>query len=324
MHPTAPCPPAIAEVVAAVAPPRRGTVALKLADRFGRSMGPVEADLYDAALLEMIRTEDVPVRAQVSERLADVASGPVRCVMLLAHAPEEEVAAPVLARSPLIPEPVLVSIAWTRGQGHLAAIAERRDLGQRVSDMVLARGAAPVLRRLAANDAARLSADALARLARLSRGDASLTAALARRAARRLDEATPADPEPLGTPAIETAVDWLADLRTVREPREPDVAKALRDGELARAVVLVAHLARLDVEPVARGFRDGALDAMVLTLRVAGLGWPLAERLLRRFAPSGAPIAVQQAAYLRLTPQAARRAFEALRPGGPPPLARAS
>ncbi len=322
MTPDEPCHPLVAELVGEVAPPRRGTVAFKLAARFDEALGPEEADVYDAALCELARAETPAVRVRLSERLARVPAGPVRTVLLLAHDQDAGVAGPVLRHSPLLPEPVLVAIAWTRGQDHLGAIAQRRHITPRVSDMVLARGAAPVLRTLAANDTARLSEDGLARLARLSRADAGIRASLAARrdvpaeARRRLDIAAPeaeAAADPLRPIAVEAAADWLEALRAAREPRESDLARCLRDGEPARIVALVAYLGRDELGPAAAAFRAGALEPMLLSLRAADIRWPLAERVLRRFVDPGAPIAAQQTAYIGLSQRAAERALKLLR-----------
>ncbi|HYF54880.1 MAG TPA: DUF2336 domain-containing protein [Salinarimonas sp.] len=324
MRALAPCHPRLRPIVAAVTPRGRAGAALRLATRFDRAMGALEADLYDAAVCELVRHEPAPVRAQVSERIADAPAGPVRCVLLFAHDPAAEVAAPVLARSRLVPDPVLVSLAWTRGQDHLSAIAGRRSLAARVSDAVAARGRGPVLRRLAANAGARLSEEGVDRLACAARGDEVVREALARRGdvpgalRRRLGLAPlagPAEHDPLTDDLVEAALDWLATLRAGREPREVDVARALREDELARVAALVAHLARDEASETVAAFRARALDALLLLLRVAGIGWPLAERILRRRLGGGAPIGVQQAAYAGLSRRSAERALRALRVG---------
>lgn len=317
----APSHPRVVEIVSRVAPHRRGTVAMKLATRFDEPLAPSEADVYDAALCELVREEPVPVRAKVSERIARVPAGPVRCVLLFAHDREVAVAAPVLRESPLLPEPVLVALAWTRSQGHLSAIARRAGIGPRVSDMVLARGTAAVLRTLAANDTAALSEDGLARLARLSRGDPEIKAAVERRGdlTPELRRAMGAGPggegtdDPLSDEAIEAAADWLATLRAAREPREVDVARAFRHDEEARVVALVAHMARDELGEAATAFRQPALDAMLLILRTAEIGWPLAERIMRRRLGPGAAIGAQQGAYQGLSQRSAERALRTLR-----------
>lgn len=321
MSTIAACPASLKRLVADVAPARRGDAALRLAARFDAPVGSAEADLYDAALCELVREEPVPVRARVSERIAHVPAGPGRCALLFAHDPSVEVAGPVLRHSPLVPDPVLVALAWTRGQGHLGAIASRRGLAPQVADMVLARGAAPVLRTIAANDTARLSEDGFERLARLSRADGEIRAALVRRAdlprevRADLGLAAPAGEgeDPLGDGSVETAALWLAHLRALREPREVDVARALREGDLARAVAIVGHLARDELADTVEAFRRPAPDAMLLLLRLAGIGWPLAERTMRLRLGPGTALGSQQAAFIGLSRHAAERALKALR-----------
>jgi hypothetical protein len=52
---------------------------------------------------------------------------------------------------------------------------------------------------------------------------------------------------------------------------------------------------------------------MVLILRMGEIGWPLAERILRRRLGASGAIAAQQGAYAGLSRRSAERALKALR-----------
>ena len=155
--------------------------ALKLAAQFEGGLTKTEALVYDEALLRLARAEKSEVRVHLSQCLAPIETGPVRTVADLAYDPDPEVAAPVLRRSVLLQDADLVTIAKSRGQGHLEALAERPAVSAPVTDVVVARGSWPVLRLLAANRTAALSDHGLARLVALSRGDGHITVALTKR-----------------------------------------------------------------------------------------------------------------------------------------------
>ena len=94
---------------------------------------------------------------------------------------DSEVAAPLLTKSVLVLDEDLISIAHTRSQQHLLAIADRPHLDIPVTDVVVWRGAWPVLRTLSANRTARFSPTGLVRLAAVSQGDGHITVALTKR-----------------------------------------------------------------------------------------------------------------------------------------------
>src|SRR4051794_11969004 len=159
----------------------RAKAVLRFAACFERPLSPTEARIYDEALLRLARVERTDHRAQLSRRLASVGGGPVRTVTELAYDLDPEVAAPVLRQSVLLQDEDLITIAQTRSQGHLGALAERREVSAPVTDVVVTRGSWPVLRQLAANRTAHLSGQGLARLAVLARGDGHITVALTKR-----------------------------------------------------------------------------------------------------------------------------------------------
>ena len=168
-------------LLAGVAREAYASAALKLAGQFERPLSTTEARVYDEALLRLARAEQTEARTRLSQRLAPIEVGPVRTVTDLAYDLDPEVAAPVLRQSVLLQDEDLITIAQTRSQSHLGAIAERREVSEPVTDVVVARGSWPVLRQLAANRTAQLSGQGLARLAVLSRGDGHITVALTKR-----------------------------------------------------------------------------------------------------------------------------------------------
>ncbi|GEP05607.1 hypothetical protein MOX02_36450 [Methylobacterium oxalidis] len=257
-------------------------------------MSPTAARVYDEALLRLARAERTDHRVQLSRRLAPVEAGPVRTVTDLAYDLDPEIAAPVLRHSVLLRDEDLVAIAQTRSQGHLGALAERREVSEPVTDVVVIRGSWPVLRQLAANRTAHLSAQGLARLTVLSRGDGHITVALTKRSdvpaavkgellsqfkemavARRssfcgehsgvsLDaESSDAAPfataqgntDPLSAERLRAAGACVDAIAQSRPLTCAEVPHALARGELAEAIVMVARLAEQEPDTLVQALR---------------------------------------------------------------------
>ena len=96
-------------------------------------------------------------RAELAERLSVLANAPRGLVGQLAHDDEIAIAGPLLRRSPVIDEKMLIEIASMKGQGHLLAMAERPTLSTDLTDVIVARGDRDVVRRAAGNAGAAFS-----------------------------------------------------------------------------------------------------------------------------------------------------------------------
>ena len=137
-------------------------------------LSDTDAEFCDRALATLLRSTSTSLKIEVAERLAHVDFGPRRSVRLLAYSSTPAVAVPVLRYSTLLDDRDVLAIARLRSQkrpseAHLAAIAARRDLDARVTDILTARGTWLVLENLAANETARFSLLGLCRLAMRSR-----------------------------------------------------------------------------------------------------------------------------------------------------------
>ncbi len=106
----------------------------------------------------MVLDEVEPLaRAELAGRLADFANPPRRTLLQLAEDEQIKVAEPILARSPAIEEADLERIARHQSQEHLAAIAGRPNLSERVTDVLVDRGDDRVVHTVAGNHGARFS-----------------------------------------------------------------------------------------------------------------------------------------------------------------------
>jgi uncharacterized protein (DUF2336 family) len=124
-----------------------------------------ETALFDD-VLDMVLEEVEPMaRRELAERLAAMAAPPRRTLLRLAD-DEIAVAETVLTNSPALDDDDLVPIARRSSEPHLLAIAKRRLLSERVTDVLVSHGNDNVAGTLAGNDGARMSEDGFAILAR--------------------------------------------------------------------------------------------------------------------------------------------------------------
>jgi uncharacterized protein (DUF2336 family) len=123
------------------------------ADRFSED----QVRLFEDVLGFLIERIDTRARAELSTRLALVDHAPIRVIRRLAVDDELIVAEPVLTGSPRLSADELIQIARSKSQGHLLAISGRRQLDERVTDILLDRGNRDVIYKLAQNSGARFS-----------------------------------------------------------------------------------------------------------------------------------------------------------------------
>jgi hypothetical protein len=118
-------------------------------------------DIMDLVLADV---EPMDPREQ-AERLAALDAPPQRTLRRLAG-DEIGVAEPVLRHSPALDDDDLEPIARRDSEPHLLAIAGRRSLSERLTDVLVSHGNDNVAGVLAGNDGARMSADGFSILAR--------------------------------------------------------------------------------------------------------------------------------------------------------------
>jgi hypothetical protein len=174
------------------APGRRDALLRELTDIFLESQrNPHERELFDAVADQVLDFVDAPARQHLAERLATRADAPPRVVIRLAG-DVIAIAAPLLARSPVLTDDDLIALARDKSQDHLAAIARRAALPSPVTDVLIARGRTDVLEAVAANPAARFSTSGAEALVDKARERETLW----RRLARRRDVAISGAPWP--------------------------------------------------------------------------------------------------------------------------------
>jgi uncharacterized protein (DUF2336 family) len=177
--------PGLDEIVRSDDPKRRTEAARQISELFlqgAAKFRPDHVDFFDGVLIDLVPHSELGLRAELAERFSQLANAPSGLVGRLAREDELSVAGPLLRRSPVIDEKLLIEIARLKGQGHLLAMAERSALSSDVTDVIVRRGDRDVVRRAAGNTGARFSQAGYSTLIKRAGQDGVLTLAVGQRA----------------------------------------------------------------------------------------------------------------------------------------------
>lgn len=133
-----------------------------------------EISMFGEVIGRLAEEIEVAARAQLSELMSACDHAPFNVIEKLALDDAIEVAGPVLRDSNRIDEKMLVESAMTKGQSHLLAIAQRKSIGEAVTDVLVKRGNQEVVTSVARNEGARFSGSGLLHMVRRAEGDSIL------------------------------------------------------------------------------------------------------------------------------------------------------
>ena len=294
------------------------TILKKITALFLGSQGQITEEIssvFDEVILRLVDHVERRARVELSWDLAPIAFAPVNVVRRLASDDDINVAGPVLAQSPRLTDQNLVEIARTKGQSHLGKVAERAQLSQAVTDVLIDRGDQKVITKVASNSGASLSKTGMSMLVMRASGDDELTYAMSLRPdisrrlfkrlmtyatekarQRMLASSPPADREAINR--VLTQISTQAGSQTISR-KEYEAAQRLvhsfsQDTEQTRTKVLqfadgyriaelVASLSILCGIPIALVSRlicdTEPFGAMVMC-KTIGLGWMVAHAVL--------------------------------------------
>lgn len=282
--------PGLDDIVRHRDPARRAEAARRIAGLFFEDAAKLRAShvaLFDDILVGLVPYVETVVRAELAERFSLLANAPRVLLGQLARENEILVAGPVLRRSPVLDDDVLLDIARLKGQGHLLAMAERATLSTGLTDIMVRRGDREVVRRTAGNAGAAFSATGYRTLVQRAAQDAVLTLAVGQRGdlseahlkellaasldvvRRRLFELA----KPERQAAIGRAMNAISDV--------PEAVDSKRDFVPAQHAVLALHKAGKLNEAALLGFaKSFAYEEAVATLAaLSGVGIATLDRL---------------------------------------------
>jgi uncharacterized protein (DUF2336 family) len=275
--------------------------------------------LFDDVMERLAASIEKNARVKLSSRLARVPNAPPNIVRNLAADSDIRVAQPVLRYSPRLDDGYLAKTAQTHSQQHLLAIAQRGDLSELVTDVLVERGDRDVVRSVAQNTGARFSNAAFRTLVERSVGDdvlavhvgsrrdlprQELLKLVERASAAVRQRLAAADPAAAG--AIRDVVAEIdGSIRAATRRASTDYAAARgevealhRAGRLDEAQVYAFADARkfeetavslslvtgAPIDLVERAMLDENPDMAVILAKVAGFSWSTAQCILLRAA----------------------------------------
>jgi uncharacterized protein (DUF2336 family) len=130
--------------------------------------------LFGEVIDRLAAEVELQVRVKLAILLSRSNNAPKQTVRKLAYDDSIMVAGPVLRNSERLEEGDLIEAAGSKGQQHLLAIAQRRSLGEPITDLLVARGDQRVTHAIAKNEGARFSERSFWNLVKRSENDSIL------------------------------------------------------------------------------------------------------------------------------------------------------
>ncbi|RAI30923.1 DUF2336 domain-containing protein [Rhodoplanes serenus] len=305
------------------------------------SYGDEHVAVFDDVMLHLVDKIERSALVRLSKQLAPIENAPVRTVHRLADDDDIAISGPVIERSKILSEDFLVELARTKSQAHLAAIAGRESIGERITEVLVDRGDDEVTLKVTGNHGARFSRPTFMKVAEkaqangplaeqvIGRGDVppDVFQHLLRKATEVVKNRLLRNADPDKRVMITRT---LADIATevARERAQMDGHSASgtvmqfdaarlksRIGELAQAgkrtetIEAIAALSKLPVATVKNVVRQGATDGLLILCKSISLGWPDAKRVLAGIGGVASEAETKKAfeRYIGLTSETANR-----------------
>lgn len=298
--------------------------------------------VFDDVMRILVEKIERDALIRLSRILAPVENAPKRTVRCLAENDDITVSGPVIERSPVLDDDFLVDLAQSKSQQHLAVLACRRTIAEKITDVLVARGNSEVIRRVAGNWGARFSRFACLKVAGKAETDADLAAKFVARSdvppeifAQLLREATEVvrrkllkDADPATRLKISrTLAEIASEVSRARAPigqgrrsaaslahldharLKARLSEAAENGNRNEALEALAILSKLPVDTVETVLRQNRHDGLLILCKSAGLGWCEVKPVLTGIAGLTSERVLKEKfdAYVRLAPENANR-----------------
>jgi hypothetical protein len=305
-----------------------------------------QVDVYGDVLTHLINQVESKALAELGAKLAPIGNAPNAVIQSLARHDEVAVAAPVLSQSIRLTDQDLIEIASTKGQGHLGAISERRQLAEGVTDVLVARGNSDVVLKLATNQGAAFSSTGFNVMARRAAMDESLAEKLGGRLdlppnllqdlMAKATEAVRARLLKLAPPGVDIqnalasasrqvlreagasfrnfrhAEALISEMADKNQLNEEVIAGFAKTGQYEEVVVGLARLCAAPIDLIGPLMQNPSHEGVLIACKAADFQWStfnaiLATRLSRPLSP--AEIENARADFDKLSLATARRVF---------------
>lgn len=171
--------------LATISRDRRARILQRVTDAFiqiATRLQDEQIDVFDEVICCLISEIETQALAELGLRLAPMPRAPRKVVRQLAENSDISVAGPLLAQSDRLTQPELAELATKKDQHHLLAISTRKKLDACVTEQLIKRGNADVMRRLAGNSGAVFSESGYGVLIERAAGDAQTAERVVQRA----------------------------------------------------------------------------------------------------------------------------------------------
>ena len=274
-----------------------------------------QINVFDDVIAKLTAAIEPMARAKLAARLAPVRNAPAGVIRMLAFDDNIEVARPVLRASECLSDSDLIANANSKSQQHLAAISERKNLSEVVTDVLVTRGDQQVAYSVSKNPSARISYAGFRMLLKRSIGDDKLTLLVGARGdlprqhfLRLIDQASAAVRAMLMTEnpgdglTVAGVVDeistglrtatrkvWAnyAAARAAVEPLhhagklgEATVRQFAADHRLAETAIALALLCGVENDVVECALLASGSDILVILAKLAGFSWTTTKTIL--------------------------------------------
>jgi uncharacterized protein (DUF2336 family) len=301
--------------------------------------------VFDEVLVLLSKEIESGAKADLARRLAPMDNAPLRVINQLARE-ELKISRPILTHSPRVTEDTLLSVINESGPEHMLAVAERRNLGERITDVLIDKGDERVMETVAGNLTAKFSERGFERLIAECESNTTLQAALSGRkdippkhisilfelaketARKRLSGAVTGAALHHLDSAIErsaseveratqsltrnygTAVAEIEALHARQPLTESQLADFARSNRVEETICALARIAKLPLSVAERVFTGPENDLALIVSRSVNLSWPTV-RLMMSLRVPGKPspnlLEQLQTSYDKLTPVTAQR-----------------
>lgn len=272
-----------------------------------------QLDLYDemfARLMPQVATETL---GELSAALAAVERAPYATARQLSSHGDVRVAAPVLAKAAVLTERDLAELIKTGSQSHLVAIGIRKQIGDKLTDMLIARGFPAVRMALAQNPTARFSDEGYRSLFKSAERDDDLAEKLGSRGdlparmsrafvahasdsarARFIKSAPPAARAALQALPTKSAgstlrATWdyshikaeVATLNRTGKLGDAAVNRFVATGDFPAVIASIAMLSDVGTEVIEVLIDDDRIDDLLMACKASRLSWSTTSMILR-------------------------------------------
>jgi len=274
-----------------------------------------QVELFDEVFKILVEAIELKTRIKLARRFATDADAPPALVRAFATNDAAAVAGPVLSLSPALGEGDLIASASHQSQDHLLAIAQRETISEAITDILIERGEAKVVRAVAKNAGARISDDGFGELVLRSGGDGELALHVGTRRdiprhhfLRLLETASASvcrkivAANPKFSDVVQGAVTEVIDdingqvrrhssahakakfrikrLSEWKELREVDVHMGARSQNFEKTVAALSALAGCAIEIAERAVLNENPGAVQVLAKAAGCSWATVKALL--------------------------------------------